>query len=147
MKNKNLVIGNLIALLNKKENRISFVGSFRTNSIALYFQCGTNDSQEWLFNLCKCDELRMELRNIYRTLQPELKSASKFDIDIDMTNYSKIHSMDAMCHQSSGNSFHYKRDSQMPIKIIILWYKSSQPRCLEIVNVGNLVPRENGGFS
>ena len=95
-------IDKLIDLLNKKENRIKFVGSFRTNSIALYFQCETKDSQEWLLNFCKNDELRMKLKTLYQSLQPELDSFSNFDIDVDMTHYSKIHSMDAICHQSLG---------------------------------------------
>ena len=65
-------IDKLIALLNKKENRIKFVGCFRTNSIALYFQCETNESQEWLVDFCKNNELRIELKTLYRSLQPEL---------------------------------------------------------------------------
>ena len=99
-------IDKLIDLLNKTENEITFIGSFRTHSIALFFQCGTNYSQEWLLNFCKEDELKMELKTLYRKLQPELTSFSNFDIDVRVTNSSKIHSSDAQI----GNYYihHYR---------------------------------------
>ena len=83
----------LIDLLNKKENRIRFIGSFRTHSIALYFQCETNDSHKWLVNFCKNGELKMELENMFRSLQPELNSFSNFYIVVAITKYSKIGEM------------------------------------------------------
>ena len=117
-------IDKLIALLNKKENRIKFVGSYRTNSIALYFQCETNDSQEWLFDFCKNDELKLELQTVFRSLQPELNNFPKFDIDVCMTNYSKIHSIFSRCHQSLGKIYHYKQN-ECYVKRFSFWFECS----------------------
>ena len=87
-------IDELMVILNKKENKIKFVDSFHTNSIALYFRCETNASQEWLVNFCKNGGLRKELKILYCHLQPELSRFSNFDLDLTMTNSSKIHSID-----------------------------------------------------
>ena len=96
-------IDELIDLLNKQENRIKFVGSFRTNSIALYFQCETNDSQEWLNDFCQKDDMKMELKTFYQTLQPELKNFTNFDLDVNMTNSSRIHLILSCIEQALKN--------------------------------------------
>ena len=79
---------------------------FRTNSIAMYFQCETNDSQKWLIDFCRHDELKMEFKTLYQKLQPELKSFPNFDIDVSMTNYSNVQSIDA----KKGKVYNFKRD-------------------------------------
>ena len=96
-------IDKLMILLNGKDNQIKFVDSFHTNSIALYFQCETKASQKWLVNYCQHEELKREMKILYCTLQPELNSFSKFDLDVIMTNSSEIHLIDTTVHYSAGN--------------------------------------------
>ena len=65
-----LFIDRLIALLKKRQ--IKLFGSYPTSSIALYFQCETDVSQEWLVDFCENGGLNSELKALYRILQPEL---------------------------------------------------------------------------
>ena len=98
------VIDAFIIILNEEENQIKFVGGFLTNSIALYFQCETNESQKWLKNFCKNGGLKSELETLYQKLQPDLSRFQNFHIDVSMTNCSKIHSMDTQNQYNSGNN-------------------------------------------
>ena len=83
-------------------NEITLLDSFPTKSISMYFQCKTNVSQEWLVSFCKNDGLRKELKTLYLSLQPELNSYSNFDLDVSITNSSKIHSFGIALHCNSG---------------------------------------------
>ena len=81
------------------ENQIKFVRCYKfPNSIALIFQCGTDESQDWLIDYCKNDGLK----TLYQTLQPELNRFPNFGIDVSLTNSSKIHSMDTKSLYQSG---------------------------------------------
>ena len=60
----------------------------------MYFQCETNDSQEWLANCCGNSELKTEWKRLFRLLQPALNSYSNFEVEMRMTNSSKMHSID-----------------------------------------------------
>ena len=92
------IIRELINLLNK--HRTKFIACYPTNSIALYFQCETKESQEWLVDFCK-----HELKTLYQRLQPELNRFPNFSLDVNMTNSSKIlsHSMVTESRFNSGN--------------------------------------------
>ena len=100
-------IDKLITFLN--DHQIKFIACYPTNSIALYFQCGTRVSQQWLVNYCEHGGLRKELRTLFRKLQPELNSVSNFDIDVCKGRTSNIHSIDTMTHYNTntGNGHHY----------------------------------------
>ena len=93
------VIRELITLLNK--HRTQFIACYPTNSISLYFQCETKKSQEWLVDSCK-----HELKTLYQRLQPELNRFPNFNIDVNMTNSSKIlrHSIVTESHFNSGKN-------------------------------------------
>ena len=90
-KEQKLFINELIALLYK--HRIKFAGCCPTNSIAFFFQCETDESQEWLVDLCENKGLKSDLKTLYRILQPELYRLPNFGIDVSVTNSSKKHSM------------------------------------------------------
>ena len=85
-------IEKLMALLN--DHQIKFIACYPTHSIALYFQCEANVSQEWLNNFCQNGAMRKELKTMFRVLQPELVRFPNFDIDVCMTNSSRIHSIE-----------------------------------------------------
>ena len=91
-----LFIDRLIALL--YEHQIRFVRCYLTNSICLYFQCETDKSQNWLVDFCK----NGGLKSLYQILQPELTKVTNFDIDVNMTNSSKKHSMDTQSQYKAG---------------------------------------------
>ena len=99
------IIDAFITSLNERDKRIRLFGCFLTNSIALYFQCETIESQEWLENFCKNGGLKSRLEALYRTLQPALDRFQNFYIEVSMTNFSKIHSMDIQNQYNSGNNF------------------------------------------
>ena len=58
----------LIALLNEKKNKIKFIACYPTNSIALFFQCDSYVSQEWLVNFCENGGLKKELKTLFQLL-------------------------------------------------------------------------------
>ena len=99
-------IDKLIALLNK--NKIKFIRGFPTNSIAMYFQCETDVSKDWLVNFCENGGLGRELEDLYRILQPELTRFPSFDLDVTVTNSSPTHSIDTTIRYDSGNKYYYK---------------------------------------
>ena len=99
-------IERLFKILNQKENKIRFIGCYTTKSIALYLQCETDSSQKWLVDFCEKGELKMELKTLFRLLQPALNGYSNFDIDVSMTNSSKRHSFNTTRY-NSGNEHHY----------------------------------------
>ena len=93
-------INELIALLH--EHQIKFAGCYPTTSFALFFQCETDVSQEWLIDFCRNGRLKIELKTLYRILQPELYRFPHFDIDVTMTNSSKVHWNDTKSRYFSG---------------------------------------------
>ena len=97
-------IDRLVNLLNY--HQIKFIACYPTHSIALYFQCETKVSQEWLDNFGENGGLKEELKSLFRTLQPAMKSYSNFDMDVRKTNSSKIHSIDTTIYYNSGNDHH-----------------------------------------
>ena len=92
--------------LNQKENKIKFIGCYTTKSIALYFQCGTDVSQEWLVKFCENGQMKEELKTLFQLLQPALNSYPNFDLHVSMTNSSKIHSFDTAIRYKSGNEYY-----------------------------------------
>ena len=99
-----IFIHKLFSQLNQKENKIKFIGCYTTKSISMYFQCATDVSQEWLENFCGNGGLKKELDSLFRLLQPELNSYCNFDIDVSVTNSSKIHSIDTTINYNSGET-------------------------------------------
>ena len=97
-------------MLNNEENKIKFIRSYPTNSIAMYFQCETEVSREWLLNFCKDGGLKEELENLYRVLQPELTSFPSFEIDVSVTNSSPTYTIDTTIRYDSGIKYYYKSD-------------------------------------
>ena len=100
--NQKSFIFRLFSLLN--DHQIKFIACYPTHSISLYFKCETDVSQEWLVSYCEYGGLKGELKPLFRTLQPALNSYFNFDIDVSMTNSSKIHSIDTTINYNSGKT-------------------------------------------
>ena len=96
-------IDELFALLHKHD--VKFLAGYPTKSIALYFQCGTKASQDWLVGHCKSKRLNNELKILYQILQPDLLGFPTFELDAIETNSSEIHRMNTRSQYNSGKIF------------------------------------------